>query len=101
MTLNRLAQWLKTNYIMLFNAGSLCATTAVTSLLGFVYWWVAARWFPPESIGVAAAAISAMVLLGQICVLGLATLLVVELPRQPNEAGSLISTALIVVGAVG
>jgi O-antigen/teichoic acid export membrane protein len=99
--MNKLAQWLKTNNIMLFNAGSICATTAVTSLLGFVYWWAATRWFPPQSIGVAAAAISAMTLLGQMCILGLGTLLTTELPRQPDKAGSLISTALIVVGIVG
>jgi len=101
MMLNKLAQWLKTNSIMLFNAGSIFATTAVTSLLGFVYWWAATRWFPPQSIGIAAAAISAMTLLGQMCILGLGTLLTTELPRQPDKAGPLISTALTVVGAVG
>lgn len=101
MMRNKLAQWLKTNSIMLFNAGSIFATTAVTSLLGFVYWWAATRWFPPQSIGVAAAAISAMTLLGQLCILGLGTLLTTELPRQPDKAGPLISTALTVVGSVG
>src|SRR3954467_957900 len=99
--LGKPVQWVKTNGLMLFNAGSLFATTLVTSLLGFVYWWVAARWFPPDSIGIAAASISAMMLLGQICVLGLGTLLITELPRQPDKAGSLISTALTVVGTVG
>jgi O-antigen/teichoic acid export membrane protein len=101
MVLTKLAQWLKTNNIMLLNAGSIFATTAVTSLLGFVYWWAAARWFSPLSIGVAAAVISAMTLLGQMCNLGLGTLLTTELPRQPDKAGPLISTALIVVGVVG
>src|SRR6266852_1672235 len=101
MTLNKLVQWLKPNSIMLFNAGSIFVTTAVTSLLGFVYWWAAARWFPPRSIGVAAAAISAMTLLGQMCILGLGTLLTTELPRQPDKAEPLISTALTVVGVVG
>ena len=86
---------------MLVNAGSLIGTTAVTSILGFVYWWVAARRFPPEAIGIASASVSAMMLLGGFCVLGLGTLLITELPRQPEKEGELISTALITVGGVG
>lgn len=96
-----LFQWIKTNVVILVNAGSLISTTAVTSVLGFAYWWVAARWFPPETVGLGSAAISAMILLGTVCMLGLGTLLVGELPRQPGKEGSLISAALIVVGAIG
>lgn len=94
-------QWVKTNGVMLINAASLVGTTAVTSILGFVYWWAAAKLFSPEVIGVASASISAMTLLGGLCILGLGTLLITELPRQPGHAGELISTALIVVGGVG
>ncbi len=86
---------------MLVNAGSLIGTTAITSALGFVYWWIAARYFSPESIGFASACISAMMLLGSFCVLGLGTLLITELPRQPGREASLISTALLVVSLVG
>jgi len=86
---------------MLVNAGSLIGTTAITSGLGFVYWWIAARHFSPEAIGIASACISAMMLLGSFCVLGLGTLLITELPRQPGQEASLISTALLVVGLVG
>lgn len=99
--MNVLVQWVKTNSIMLINSGSLIGTSAVTSLLGFVYWWVAARQFPPEAVGVASASISAMTLLGGLCILGLGTLLITELPRQPGHKEELISTALIVVGGVG
>jgi O-antigen/teichoic acid export membrane protein len=42
-----------------------------------------------------------MLLLGNVGVLGLGTLLIGELPRQPSKAGSLIGTALIIVGMVG
>ncbi len=94
-------QWLKTNRVMLANAGSLVGTTAVTSALGFVYWWLAARLFPLEAVGIASASISAMMLLGSFCMLGLGTLLITELPRQPGQEVALISTALIVVGGVG
>jgi O-antigen/teichoic acid export membrane protein len=94
-------RWVRVNSVMLTNAGALIGTTAVTSLLGFVYWWLAARRFPPEEVGVASASVSAMVLLGGFCVLGLGTLLITELPRQPGQAASLISTSLTIVGAVG
>jgi O-antigen/teichoic acid export membrane protein len=86
---------------MLINAGSLVGTTAVTSILGFIYWWEAARRFPPEAVGIASASVSAMTLLGGLCILGLGTLLITELPRHPDQAGSLISTSLIMVGGVG
>jgi O-antigen/teichoic acid export membrane protein len=76
-------------------------TTAITSLLGFIYWWVAARRFSPEAIGIASASVSAMTLLGNFCMLGLGTLLITELPRQPGRESSLISTALVIVGIVG
>ena len=96
-----LLRWVKANSVLLVNAGSLVGATAVTSVLGFAYWWLAARQFPLEAIGIASASISAMTLLGYLCMLGLGTLLITELPRQPGQAGSLISTALIVVGGVG
>ncbi|HYL45219.1 MAG TPA: hypothetical protein VEU97_17710 [Ktedonobacteraceae bacterium] len=91
----------KTNSVILFNAGSFVGATAVTSILGFAYWWIAARLFPPQALGLESAAISAMTLLGTVCIVGLGTLLVGELPRQPGKEGSLISAALIVAGGIG
>jgi O-antigen/teichoic acid export membrane protein len=96
-----LFRWIKTNSVILVNAGSLVGTTAVTSGLGFVYWWVAARQFTPQAVGFASAATSAMLLLGTFGILGLGTLLVGELPRQRGKEASLISAALITVGVVG
>ncbi len=93
--------WVKTNEVMLINATSLVGTTAVTSILGFVYWWAAARSFSPAAVGIASASVSAMNLLGGLSILGLGTLLITELPRQPRQAGSLISTSLMVVGVAG
>jgi O-antigen/teichoic acid export membrane protein len=91
----------KTNSVKFINAGSLVGTTAVTSMLGLAYWWVAARGFPPQTVGLGSAAISAMTLLGTVCIVGLGTLLVGELPRQLGKEGSLISAALIIVGGIG
>lgn len=94
-------KWIKTNIVLLWNAASLVSTTAVTSALGFAFWWSAARLFHTEEVGLASAAVSAMTLLGTICTLGLGTLLIGELPRQAGRAFSLISAALILVLGVG
>ena len=94
-------KWIKVNGVMLFNAASFVGTFIVKAGFGFAFWWVAARQFTPQSVGFASAAISAMTLLGTFCMLGLGTLLIRELPRQPGKAVSLISSSLILVGIVG
>jgi O-antigen/teichoic acid export membrane protein len=76
-------------------------TTAVTSGLGFIYWWLAARTFPAEAVGLASAAVSAMLLMGSVSVFGFGTLLIGELPRQPDKPVSLVVTALLIVGVAG
>ena len=82
------------HHSLLSNVASLAATTGVTSALGFAYWAVAARMFSLQAVGYASAAISAMMLLGTIGMLGLGTLLVGELPRR-NSSGGLVSAALL------
>lgn len=81
------------------NALSLIGATAATSGLGAVYWWLAARAFAPATVGLASAAISAMLLLGTLGMLGLGTLLTGELPKRRAEAGPLISATLVASGA--
>lgn len=95
-----LYQWIKTHFVILFNAALLVTTFIVTSGLGFAYWWLAARLFPLEAVGFASAAISAMLLLGNLCILGLGTLLIRELPRQQSKEVSLISASLILFAVV-
>lgn len=94
--LNFPKRWLETNRVIFVNASSLVATTAVTSLLGFAYWWLAARVFPAEAVGFASAAVSAMMLLGAVGVLGLGTLLIGELKRHSGRAGSLTMASILV-----
>ena len=53
-----LLQLAKANRVMLVNAVSLIGTTAVTSSLGFAYWWLAARQFPAETVGVSSYRVS-------------------------------------------
>lgn len=81
---------------MLHNASSMIGTTVITSGLGFAYWWVAARMFAQAQVGFASALIAAMGLLSTFGIVGLGTLLMSELPRQPGEHGSLITVSLSV-----
>jgi O-antigen/teichoic acid export membrane protein len=83
---------------LLSNTASLLATTGTTSGLGFAFWTVAARLFSQQSVGYAAAALSAMTLLGTVGVLGLGTLLIGELPRRSDSRAGLIAAALLVSG---
>ncbi len=76
---------------ILFNAGSLTGTMAINAALGFAYWWLAARLFAPAAVGLASAAISAMLLLGNAGMLGLGTLLLGVLPKSRGHEGELIS----------
>ena len=94
-------QWVRDNGAIFFNAGSLVGSTAVTSILGFAFWWLAARSLQPATVGFGSATISAMMLLGAACGLGLGTMLVGELSRQQGKEVSLISAALILVGGLG
>ncbi len=83
---------------VLGSASSLVATTGVASLLGFVYWALAARMFPQRAVGYGSAAISAMTLLGTIGMLGLGTVLIAELPRRRDRA-RLVAAALLASAA--
>ncbi|HZO70584.1 MAG TPA: oligosaccharide flippase family protein [Ktedonobacteraceae bacterium] len=96
-----LVKWVKKNSLLLFNTGSLIGAMLVTSLSGFAYWWVAARYFSTEAVGLASAATSALMLISTFCLLGLGTLLITEIPRNVGKAGPLICTALLAVGIVG
>ena len=84
----RFGPLLETGWPIAFNAGSLMAAIVVNSGLGFVFWWLAARTFSPSEVGFAAAAVSAMTLLGTLGVLGLGTLLIGELPRRAGGRGA-------------
>jgi O-antigen/teichoic acid export membrane protein len=85
--------WIRANRVLVENAGSLVGTTIVTSGFGFLYWLAAARFFSPAVVGVASAAVSAMMLLSALGMLGLGTFLIGELPRRPERAGPVIVAA--------
>lgn len=87
---------------LLLNGFSMIGTTGVTSLLGFLYWWAAARRFTPEAVGFASALVSVISLLGLLCMFGFGTLLMAELKREPERREALLAAALLfVAGAAG
>jgi glucosyl-dolichyl phosphate glucuronosyltransferase len=90
---------------LLTNAGAIAIGTLTASTLAFFFWWVAARNFTPEAVGLAAAAISTMTLIGMIGELGLGKLLMGESLLNRRDAPGLIaaslSTALLLSLALG
>jgi O-antigen/teichoic acid export membrane protein/ribosomal protein L40E len=94
-------RWFKANKVLLANVSSLVGTYVITSALGFVYWIIAARYYPAQSVGIASAANSAMTLIGLLSIFGLGTLLIGELQNHPGKEAGIISAALILVATVG
>lgn len=86
---------------ILRNSLSQVGSVALTSGLGFVYWFVAALLFPQAEIGLASASISAMMLLASLATFGLGTLLIAEMPRHRGRELGLIAAAMVVAGTVG
>ncbi|MBY3082650.1 hypothetical protein HFO63_15440 [Rhizobium laguerreae] len=80
--------------VLLLNAGLLGLGTLMTAVLGFVYWWFAARSFSTEAVGLAAAAISLMNLLANLGEVGLGPFLMGEIGRQ-KRAGPFLTGALL------
>lgn len=82
------------NKDLLRNAGSLAATTGLTSLFGFVFWIVADHEFSKAEAGYAIAATSAMQLLGSIGMFGLGTMMIGELPKRLRDRGGLFAASM-------
>jgi O-antigen/teichoic acid export membrane protein len=85
---------LRRNRDLLRNAGSLAATTGLTSVFGVVFWIIAARAFSQQAVGYGSTAISAMTLLGTVGMFGLGTMLIGELPRLKQKGGLFTATLL-------
>jgi O-antigen/teichoic acid export membrane protein len=70
-------------YFLMLGAGS-------GSLLGFAFWTVAARHYPPRAVGVASAVIATMTVVSGVSQLGLGTVLFRYLPGAGRATRSLI-----------
>jgi O-antigen/teichoic acid export membrane protein len=86
---------------ILLNTAFLVATTIGTAGLGFAYWWLAARTFSAHEVGVAAAAVSAMTLLGYLAVLGFGTLLIAVVHESGDRAIAYVVTAALTSAVIG
>ncbi len=75
------------------NAYALIASSGLTSVLGLVYWILAARIYPAEAVGFNAAVISAMMFLAGLAQLNLISVLVRFVPEVGRLARRLILTA--------
>ena len=82
------------NRDLLRNAGSLAATTGLTSLFGFVFWIVADHEFSKAEAGYAIAATNAMQLFGTIGMFGLGTMMIGELPKRLRDRGGLFAASM-------
>lgn len=82
------------------DAGGLFGTSVITAVLGAAYWVIAARYLPPETIGVGGAAISALVLVARLGTMGLGTLLLGELAGHPGREWPLVLSALVTAGGI-
>lgn len=83
-------------------SASLLGTQAFTSVLGLVFWTLAAREFITHDVGIAGAAIALMMLLGSIGSFGLGTALIARLPStEPAERRVLVRTCLATAAAAG
>lgn len=94
------ASWFTQNRDLFVNSASLVATLCVNSVLGFVFWWYAAKVFAPKDVGAGSAAIAALTVLSTIGVVGMATLLIGELPTYNLPKRTLLIPAMIVSALV-
>lgn len=66
-------------------------STAVSAILGILYWVLAARFYAPEAVGANAAIISALIFLSGISQLNLISVLLRFIPSAGNSTGKLIA----------
>lgn len=82
------------------NAFYLMLNSAATSLLGFVFWNLMARFFQPAEVGIGSALVSACGLVGALSNLGLGAGLVRFVPEAGEKAGRLINASFTLAGGL-
>ena len=94
--------WLQSHFQtpLIRNGYSLVASTGMTSVLGLVYWVLAARLYSVEEIGLNAALISTMMALGGIAQLNLTSVLTRFLPGMSRTAAQRLILGAYAAGMV-
>ena len=78
----------------------LIAGAGITSLLGFVFWILAARSYPARVVGANSAAISAMMFVSGVCQLGLPAVLVRYIPTAGGGTRKLVKGSLLLTAGL-
>jgi O-antigen/teichoic acid export membrane protein len=89
----------KVNAVLVANSGAVAIGNGSTAILGFAYWWLAARFISPEAVGISSALISAMGLIGQLGEGGTGTLLMGQMSvhEQRRRHGLAAAAGLITI----
>jgi O-antigen/teichoic acid export membrane protein len=82
------------------NSIALILAKVATMGLGFAFWLVAARWFASDEVGLAASAVSAMMLCTQFALLGAGSAFIALFPEHSTQPSRLIDTSFTVVTLV-
>src|SRR5690349_2256425 len=77
------------------NGYALILSAAATSGLGFVYWMLATRYYPPEVVGLNSAVLSAMLFVSGVAQLSLLSVMTRFLPRAGAASGRLVGAAYL------
>lgn len=78
----------------------LIAGAAATSLLGFIFWLLAAHAYSPRVVGLSSVMISAMMLVSGVCTLGLNAVLVRYLPSAGRSTRPFVVGTYMLTGAL-
>ena len=93
--IERLRAATQNHAVLVKNSGAMVIGSITAAIVGFVYWWLAARWLPPEVVGTASGLLSLMAFIGLLGDAGLGTLLAGEIIQWPGRERGLISAVLL------
>jgi O-antigen/teichoic acid export membrane protein len=82
---------------MLASSLSLIASKVAVMGLGFVFWLLAARLFTAGEVGLAAGAVSAVMLCTQLALIGLGSAVIISFPEHGRAPSKLLDTAFTMV----
>lgn len=77
------------------NSAALALGTGMLAVLGFVFWLVAARLYPPNEIGEASALLALMGVIALLGEVGVGTLIMGELTLHPGREDGLVSAGML------
>lgn len=95
-TIPAMLQAARARTVLISNAAFVSIGAVTSAVFGFLFWSIAARQLPAETIGMTSAVISAMALVATMSEIGLGTLLMGPVLKRRDAAPGIISAALIV-----